>query len=88
MFRVQWLQTALDELTTMWTEADSPSRQLITIAAHAIDQELRVAPEEKGESRQSQQRIFFSYPLGILYAVDAAASTVWVAHVWIIRRRV
>lgn len=87
MFRVRWIQTALNELATIWTEADSASRLLITAASHAIDQELQTEPEEKGESRRGPERIYFSSPLGILFAVDASTSTVWVTHVWIILRR-
>lgn len=87
MFRVRWVQTASDELTTVWMEADSATRQIITAGAHAVDRELQMTPEEKGESRNGNERIFFAYPLGVLYAVDAIASTVWVTHVWNIRRK-
>lgn len=87
MFRVRWIQTALNELAAVWMEADSPSRQLITAASHAIERELQTEPEEKGESRGGPERIFFSYPLGMLYAVDAATSTVWITHIWNIRRK-
>jgi hypothetical protein len=87
MFRVRWIQSALNELATIWTDADSSSRQLITAASHAIDQELQTEPNEKGESRGEPERIFISSPLGILYTVDESTSTVWVTHVWIILRR-
>jgi len=86
MFRVRWIQTALDELATAWMQADSASRQDITIAADAIDHELQTNPQNKGESRTEGERIFFVSPLGVLFEVDTAASIVWVLHVWNIRR--
>ena len=38
MFRVVWLQVALDELTTLWIQADAALRQAITAASHIVDQ--------------------------------------------------
>ena len=40
MFRVEWREEALDELTTLWLQADAPGRQAITAASHALDQHL------------------------------------------------
>ena len=56
MFRVEWLQSALDELAEVWTEADSPARQAITAAAHRIEQLLQSQPHAQGESRAEGQR--------------------------------
>jgi hypothetical protein len=81
MFTVRWIQTALDELTTIWMKADSASRRDITAAAHTIDEELQNDPEQKGESREENEHVFCAQPLGALYEVDTAASTVWVLHV-------
>ncbi len=82
-----WLQSALDELTRIWTGADSPRRQAITQAAHAIDQELQRSPQDKGESREEGERVLFVLPLGILFQVDEQRSEVYVLHVWHIQRR-
>jgi hypothetical protein len=41
IFRVLWLQSALDELAAVWTDADATLRQRITRASHWIDQELQ-----------------------------------------------
>lgn len=30
MFQVEWIQSALDELARLWTQADSSSRQALT----------------------------------------------------------
>jgi hypothetical protein len=85
MFHVVWLQTALDELAAIWTAADSPVRQAITAATHAIDQELQRDPHQ-GESRPGGSRVFFVHPLGIQFRVAEDSSTVRVFHVWDIRR--
>ena len=47
MFRVDWLQTALDELARLWTNADSVLRQSLTSASHEIDQRLRADPNNQ-----------------------------------------
>jgi hypothetical protein len=44
MFRVEWLREAVGELAELWIEADSPFRQAITEATHALDQELQADP--------------------------------------------
>jgi hypothetical protein len=87
MFYVVWLQTALNELAAIWTAADSSIRQAITDATNAIDAELRINPELKGESRTGGRRIFFAFPLGVLFAIDRQRRTVFVTRVWDIRRR-
>ncbi len=38
MYRVEWLREAVGELAELWIEADSPLRQAITEATHALDQ--------------------------------------------------
>jgi plasmid stabilization system protein ParE len=87
MFRVVWLQAALDELTTIWLQADSAARQAITAAAHTIDQELAANPHEQGESRGDDERIFFALPLGVLFEIEDQFALVRILHVWDIRRR-
>jgi hypothetical protein len=65
MFRVEWLQEALDELTNLWLQADSSLRQAITAATHALDQELCVDPYRGSESREDEERVLFAYPLAV-----------------------
>ncbi len=81
MFRVAWLQSALDELTATWLEADSALRQAITAASHWIDAQLSKAPSQEGESREGGTRIAFIPPLSITFEVDEDAQVVMVAHV-------
>jgi hypothetical protein len=40
MFRVEWLQTAVDEPARLWIQADSALRLALTAANHQIDQRL------------------------------------------------
>jgi len=87
MFRVQWLQEALEELTLIWMQADSALRQAITSATHWIDQELQTDPFEHSESRDNEDRVLFVYPLAGEIEVDLQQRRVWVLHVWRFRRR-
>jgi hypothetical protein len=86
MFRVEWLREAVGELAELWIEADSPFRQAITEATHALDQELQADPFRGSESREGEVRISFSNPLAILFEVDLQQRIVWILHVWTFRQ--
>jgi len=51
MFRVRWEETALNELASAWTQANSALRKAITAATNLIDPQLRKAHHQQGESR-------------------------------------
>ena len=87
MFRVDWLQTALDQLTTIWMQADSALRQAITSASHQIEQRLRSDPLAQGESRSEGRRILLISPLGILFRLEADGQTVSIMRVWVFHKR-
>jgi hypothetical protein len=87
MYQVVWLQTALDELTMIWTQADSTQRQTITTAANKIDQLLDTDPNNQGESRDRGRRFLYIPPLGLTFEVHRQQSTVRVLHVWFVRQR-
>ena len=87
MMEVFWLQSALDDLARLWMAADSALRAAITAAAHRIDPALQHDPASKGESRELDERVFFAYPLGILFTVVEAQQAVFVHSVWRYRRR-
>jgi len=87
MFRVEWLQGALDDLAALWVQADSSLRQEITAAVNAIDQELRSNPYRQTESRDDEERVLFVYPLAAQIEIDLARRVVWVLNVWRFRRR-
>jgi hypothetical protein len=86
-FRVEWIQAALDELTTIWMQADSSLRQAITASTHTIDTELQADPFRQSESRDDEERVLFVYPLAVQIEVDLQQRIVWVIHVWRFRRR-
>ena len=44
MFRVDWLESALNELATIWLDADTEQRLAINSAVRLIDQELQRDP--------------------------------------------
>jgi hypothetical protein len=87
MFRVEWLPEAVSELADLWIKANSPFRQAITAAAHALDQELQSDPFRQSESREEDVRILFVDPLAILFEVDPQQRIIWILHVWTFRRR-
>jgi hypothetical protein len=80
MIKVKWHQGALDELTRIWTLADSNQRKGITAATHALDQRLGSRPEEEGESRSEGRRITFFPPLSLLFRIEKDGRSVTVLH--------
>jgi len=62
MMRVEWHQGALDDLMTIWLQANSAQRQAITKASQIIDERLSRDPFAEGESRPGGRRITFVAP--------------------------
>jgi hypothetical protein len=87
MFQVEWLQEALDDLVSIWTNADSADRAAIVTAIRIIDQQLSSAPHEQGESREGNKRVLFALPLGLQIQVEFDQQLVLVGHLWHIERR-
>lgn len=87
MYRVEWLQSTLDELVQVWTAADSARRQAITAASHTIDLELRNDSTKVGESRPGGRRITFIPSLAITFKVDSSNQIVTILHFRLFRRR-
>jgi hypothetical protein len=86
-FQVDWLQIALDELTDLWTRADSIQRQAITAASPLLEQRLKIDPANEGESRPGGRRITFVPPLAVRFQIEADGQTVTVLHVRLFGRR-
>jgi hypothetical protein len=86
-FQVEWLQAALDELTSLWLQADSAQRRVITQATHAIELRLGSDPLNEGESRPGGRRITFVPPLAVRFCVESDGRTVTVLHVRMFARR-
>jgi hypothetical protein len=82
MFRVMWIQSALDDLMTLWINANSATRVEINRAALNIDQQLAADPTAESESRDPGEWVFFCDPLGVLMEIDIPNRTVWVLTVW------
>ncbi len=87
MMHVDWLQSALDELTAIWTRADKAGRKAITAASNEIDQRLRRDPWKQGESRSGGRRILFVRLLIVDYRIEPDGRTVTVLGVREVRRR-
>jgi hypothetical protein len=87
MFRVEWLQSALDELAAVWMQADSTLRQQITIASHQIDLRLETDPVGQSESRPEGRRVLFEYSLAVFFRLEQDEETVTVLHIWRFRKK-
>lgn len=81
-WRVLWIQSALDDLTALWMNADSDARTAINQAALRIDKELARDPHKESESRDEGEWVFFAEPLGVLLEIDEAKRIVWVISAW------
>jgi hypothetical protein len=86
-YQVLWLNSALDDLTNVWTNAPTQLRLAITEAGNAIDTQLSNNPDEQGESRPHGRRIEFFPPLGVIYRVDIQHAAVAIVHVWRFQKR-
>lgn len=87
MFRVEWLESVVDQLANSWLDANPQMRQSITAAAHQIDQELCDDPSNHGESRDRSRRIHFVKPLSVTYEVDTQKRLVTVLHICVYKPR-
>ena len=79
-YTVTWTEAALDELATIWSQADD--RLAVTTASNEIDRLLGTSPYTQGESRRGKVRVMFEGPLGADYAVFADDRIVQVLTVW------
>jgi hypothetical protein len=84
-YTVVWVGTAERALGNIWLLASD--RSTVTKAAEAVDRALATNPEAIGESRDFNQRIIFSPPLALTYAIHADDRLVRVLRVWRIRPR-
>jgi hypothetical protein len=86
IFHVEWLPHAVDELAAVWIQTDSTGRRAITEATNIIDKTLRDDPFGSSESREDEDRVFFVFPLGVMFKVDLDTRIVRVEQVWQYRR--
>jgi hypothetical protein len=81
-FRVLWVQGALDDMATLWINADSRTRADITRAAHGLEKQLAKDPFAICESRDPGEWVCFCDPLGLLVEIDSSLKIVWILSVW------
>ena len=84
-YTVLWVPAAEGELAELWM--DAPRRRDVSDAANAIDERLRTAPAEEGESREHGRRILLVPPLGVTFEVFPGGRLVRVLDVWRFQKR-
>jgi len=84
-YRVIWPVAAVQELSRLEAADADPSR--IRVAATWIDYALRRLPQDTGESRTGNERVWYGDVLGVHYHVDSDAMVVRVIAVGPARRR-
>jgi mRNA-degrading endonuclease RelE of RelBE toxin-antitoxin system len=84
MYRVEWLQSALDDIARASIQADA---EQITAATRQIDKRLQSDPDHVGESRHGGRRIEFFAPLAVTFEVNDDDKTVAVLHVRVYGKR-
>jgi plasmid stabilization system protein ParE len=83
-YTVLYRPRAENDLAAIWVAATD--RAAVTRAADTIDALLRTTPLRLGESRPGATRILIVPPLGVHYEVVEDDKTVFVLHLWLIRR--
>jgi plasmid stabilization system protein ParE len=78
-FTVVWNPSAESRLAEIWVETSD--RAGVSLAANAIDLELRHTPQIVGESRSGQRRVAIVPPLAVYFRVDEADRIVRVLSV-------
>jgi hypothetical protein len=78
-YTVTWLPDAEAELAELWMSASD--RERVQIAADQTDQQLRLRPNDVGESHPKGRRILISPPLTVIYRVRDDDRLVQVLHV-------
>jgi hypothetical protein len=82
-YTVIWTPSAEQDLAAAWLAA--ANRPAVTVAAHAIEQDLRRTPLTVGESRESSiSRVAVSPPLSVTFDVIVDDRTVFVRAVHLI----
>ena len=85
MFRVDWLDMAVDELAELWMRADLEVRRAITEASQELDRRLASNPFRESESRSGSIRIAFALPLAARCRIGANNRVVTIAEVYLVR---
>jgi hypothetical protein len=84
-YTVVWVPAAEQELAQLWM--DAAQRREVTQAAQEIDDRLRFAPADQGESRPHGRRILLVPPLGATFEILSDDRLVRVLDVWRFEKR-
>jgi hypothetical protein len=84
-YTVLWVRRAEAKLAQIWNQA--ADRTDVTQAANTIDTELHADPDNCGESRPDNLRIFIVSPLAVTFRIEADDRIVRVIDVWRFRRK-
>ena len=81
MYRVEWLQSAVNDLAAIWNRADPAQRDRITAASNVVDLRLSRDGAHEGESRPDGSRIMFVAPRAVKFLPESDGRTVTVLQV-------
>ncbi len=84
-FTVVWTQRASDQLAQLWL--DSNKRDEVTVAADAIDKQLRDDPDHKGSVASEKVRELFEPPLRVLFSIREPDRIVEVIRIALLDKR-
>jgi plasmid stabilization system protein ParE len=85
--QVEWRQSAIDDLTRIWTQADPATRTTVTAATTRIDHRLARDPIGESESRVDPWRVIIELPLTAYFRYEPAMNTVIILTVRRVLRR-
>ncbi|HEY2784123.1 MAG TPA: hypothetical protein VGJ05_04035 [Fimbriiglobus sp.] len=66
---VKWHEQSLDRLADIYVDAIPKDREVIAAAVTWMNIQLALGPWNLGESREEWERIWFHYPLAIMYEI-------------------
>jgi hypothetical protein len=82
MYSIYRSEASTFSLRQTWNQADEQQQRAIFSASHQIDEELKIDPHKKGESRPGRKRVLFQAPLAVLYRVDHSRKLVRIIRTW------
>ena len=84
-YSLTWSKTAEDALITAWLNCSSEEKPAFTAAVNALEAELKLHPEDVGESRPDARRMAICLPIAVVYRVHAEDLRVHVESLRVIR---
>jgi hypothetical protein len=84
---VKWKGVALDQLANIYVAATPADRHEIEATVMRINAALAADPWHLGESRSKNRRVWFEYPLTVVFTILPAEQRVLVTHVARLRPR-